>query len=312
MKRRIILIGAAALIAAVGVVWAIADATFVIDEMHQVIITQFGDPIGPAITTPGLHYKLPFVQNANFFERRMLEYEGNPSEIPTKDKFFIRVATFARWRISDPLKFFQRVRDEAGALPRIDEILDGETRNAVSRYDLVEVVRTTNRPPGSVTVQSDEDNAILTPIELGREKIAQEILRRAAARTSDLGVELLDVRFKRINYAPQIESAIFARMIAERRRMAELYRSEGDGEFARISGELERELKRIQSEAYRDAQMKRGDADAVATKIYGDAYGRDPSFYSFTKSLETYEQTMDGGTTLILGTDSSFLKHLKR
>jgi len=298
------------LLGAVGV-WIIVDAAYQVGETEQVIITQFGHPVGEPIVSPGLHVKLPFVQVTNYFDRRVLEYEGRPTEAPTKDKFFIRIATFARWRINDPLKFFQRVQNEQGALPRIHEIVDGETRNAVSQYNLVEVVRSTNRqfegaPP------PEEEAAIQTQLEKGRARIGEEILLRAAGRTADLGIELLDMRFKHIDYVPEVQNAIFARMIAERRRIAELYRSEGEGESARINGERERELKRIQSEAYRQAQLKYGEADARATRIYAEAYGRDPGFYSFTKRLESYEQTMDHGTTLLLDTDSDYLRMLKR
>jgi len=303
----------AAILLLVGAVtWIIIDAAYVVAETEQVIITQFGDPVGQPVAEAGLHFKLPFIQDTHYFERRILEYEGRPTEAPTKDKFFIRIATFARWRISDPLKFFQRVRDEQGALPRMDEILDGETRNAVSQYNLVEVARSTNRPLSESPSSPEEQAVIQIPLEKGRATIGKEILERAALRTTDLGIQLLDMKFKRIDYVPDVQNAVFARMIAERRRMAELYRSEGEGESARINGERERELKRIQSEAYRQAQLKVGEADARATRIYADAYGRDPGFYAFMKRLESYEQTMDHGTTLLLDTDSDYLRMLKR
>jgi membrane protease subunit HflC len=232
--------------------------------------------------------------------------------VPTKDKRFIWVDTYARWRIVDPLKFFQRLRDERGAQSRLDDILDGETRNAVARYDLIELVRNTSRNPEDVTLESEEESAILEPIQKGRQQIENEILERAASRTSDLGIELLDMRLKRLNYVEQVQQDVFARMIAERQRIAELFRSEGEGESARIRGEQERELKRIQSEAYRTAEELRGKADAEATTIYAEAHGRDPEFYAFVKSLETYEQTMDPKTVMILDTKSELLKFLNR
>ena len=303
----------AAILALAGVLaWIVVDAAYELPETEQAILTQFGNPVGAPVTDAGLHFKLPFIQDVHFFDRRTLEYEDQPSEAPTKDKFFIRMSTFARWRINDPLKFFQRVQDEQGALARIEEILDGETRNAVSQYNLVEVARSTNRRPDESPSSPEEAAVIQFPLEMGRARIAREILQRAAKRTADLGIELLDMQFKRINYVPDVQKAVFARMIAERQRMAELYRSEGEGESARISGERERELRRIRSEAYRQAQLKSGEADARATRIYAEAYNRDPGFYGFMKRLESYEQTMDRGTTVLLDTDSDYLKVLKR
>ncbi len=279
-------------IALVVVVLLVANsAFFVVSETSQVIITQFGDPIGQPITLPGVHMKVPIIQQVNEFDKRFLEWDGNPNQVPTKDKRFIWVDTYARWRIVDPLKFFQRLRDERGAQSRLDDILDGETRNAVARYDLIELVRSTNRRKEDVPVESDEEKIILEPIVKGRVKIEGEILERAAGRMGDLGIELLDIRLKRLNYVEQVQKDVFARMIAERNRIAELFRSEGEGEAARIRGERERELKRIQSEAYRSAEELRGKADAQATDIYAEANGRDPDFYAFTKSLETYERT---------------------
>jgi len=283
-----------------------------VSETSQVIITQFGNPAGAPVTTPGVHLKIPFIQQANYFDKRFLEWEGNPNQVPTKDKRFIWVDTYARWRIVDPLKFFQRLRDERGAQSRLDDILDGETRNSVARYDLIELVRSTNRNRADVAIDSDQENAILEKIQKGRKLIEKEILERASSRMADLGIELLDMRIRRINYVEQVQKDVFARMIAERNRVAELFRSEGEGESARIRGERERELKRIQSEAYRAAEELRGNADAEATEIYAAAHGRDPDFYAFTKSLETYERTMDAKTIFILGTDSELLKFMAK
>ena len=288
------------------------SAAYQVSESNQVIITQFGNPIGDPITQSGLHFKVPFIQKTNYFEKRFLEWDGNPNQVPTKDKRFIWVDTYARWRIVDPLKFFQRLRDERGAQSRLDDILDGETRNAVARFDLIELVRSSNRDPADVPVESDEEAVILERIEQGRQKIAQAILEAAARSTEDLGIELLDLRFKRISYVEEVQKDVFARMIAERRRIAELFRSEGQGEAARIGGERERDLQRIQSEAFKAAEELRGKADAQATEIYAEAYGRDPEFYGFVRSLETYEKTFDAGTYFILGTDSDLLKYLEK
>ena len=308
MKRR----GILTLVLALAALVLFNSAYYVVNEASQVVITQFGDPIGAPVTTPGLHMKVPFIQQVNSFDKRFLEWDGSPNQVPTKDKRFIWVDTYARWRIIDPLKFFQRLRDERGAQSRLDDILDGETRNSVARYDLIELVRSSNRNPAEVAVESDEENVILERIQKGRKQIEKEILERASSRMANLGIELLDIRLRRINYVEQVQKDVFARMIAERNRVAELFRSEGEGEAARIRGERERELKRIQSEAYRSAEELRGKADAQATDIYAAAHGRDADFYAFTKSLETYERTMDAKTVFILGTDSELLRYMSK
>ena len=295
-----------------AVLIVLSGATYQVSEVDQVIVTQFGNPIGEAVTKAGLHFKVPFIQKTNYFDKRFLEWDGNPNQVPTKDKRFIWVDTYARWRIVDPLRFFERLRDERGAQSRLDDILDGETRNSVARYDLIEIVRSSNRNPDDVLVESEEEAAILEPIGMGRGKIALEILERSAVSTADFGIELLDLRLKRINYVEEVQQDVFARMIAERQRIAEEFRSEGQGEAARIGGERDRELQRIQSEAYREAEELRGVADGEATTIYGEAYSRDANFYAFTKSLETYEKTMDPNTVLILGTDNELLKYLEQ
>lgn len=296
----------------VGALVVYSASAYSVGEAEQVIITQFGDPVGSLIAEPGLHFKLPFVQQASYFDKRFLEWDGNPNQVPTKDKRFIWVDAYARWRIVDPLRFFERLRDERGAQSRLDDILDGETRNAVARYDLIELVRNSNRSREDIPIEGDEEEAILNPITKGRDQVSREILARAAERTADLGIELLDLRIKRINYVEEVQRDVFARMIAERQRIAELYRSEGQGEAARIQGERERELQRIQSEAFKEAEGLRGKADAEATGIYAAAYGRDADFYAFTRSLESYEKVMDTGTMLILDTESDFLKYLER
>ena len=288
----------------------LGSALYTVSEIDQVIITRFGQPVGDPVTEPGLHMKVPFIDTANMFEKRFLEWDGFPNQVPTRDRRFIFVDTYARWRITDPLLFFQRVRNELGAQARLDDILDGETRNAVARHDLIEIVRTSNRDP-VIAVDDEEEPEVLDPITTGREEITQEILRAAAAAVGEYGIELLDLKFKRINYVPEVQQDVFDRMIAERNRVAEEFRSEGQGESARIQGERERDLARIQSEAFRTAEELRGTADAEATAIYAAAYSRDASFYAFTKSLETYERTMDPNTVFILGTDSELLRFLE-
>jgi len=289
----------------------LSASTYRVGETQQVIITQLGEPKGNPVGEPGLHFKLPFIQTANFFEKRFLEWDGSPNQMPTKDKRFIWVDMYARWRITDPLKFFQRLRDERGAQSRLDDILDGETRNAVASYDLIELVRSSNRPPDSVPIETEEERIVLEEIAKGRRAIAGDVLLAAQGRTADLGIEILDIRLKRINYVDEVEKDVFARMIAERQRIAERFRSEGQGEAARIQGERQRDLQRIQSEAYRTAQELRGKADAEATTIYADAYGRDAEFYSFIKSLETYERTVDAKTFFVVGTDSDLLRYMR-
>ena len=295
-----------------AVLIVIRAGTFIVDETQQAIITQFGEPRGEPITEPGLHFKLPFVQKTNYFDKRFLEWDGDADEMPTKDKRFITVDTYARWRITDPLLFFQRLRDERGARSRLDGILDGETRNAIARHDLVEVVRSSNREEAEVPEESEEETSVLEKITKGRNDITRSILEAASPKVKDFGIELIDLQFKRINYVEEVEKDVFARMIAERKRVAARYRSEGEGEAARIGGEQERELQRIQSEAYRSAQEIRGEADGKATQIYAAAYNRDTAFYAFTKSMETYEKGLDRQTTLVLTTKSDLLKYLVR
>ena len=289
----------------------VSSGFYIVSETEQVVLTQFGDPVGDPVTEPGVHFKVPFIQTANFFDKRFLEWDGDPNQVPTKDKRFIWVNTYARWRITDPLKFFQRLRDERQAQTRLDDILDGETRNSVARHDLVEVVRSTNRDPELIALESEEETAGLEEIQTGREEITREILQTSRGRVSDLGIELIDLRLKRINYVQEVQKDVFDRMIAERQRVAQRYRSEGQGEAARIKGERERDLAKIQSEAYRTAQGIRGEADAKATEIYAKAYGRDVTFYTFMKSLQTYEQSLDLKSALILTTDSDLLRYLK-
>ncbi len=301
-----------AIVVPFAILIVLLNAFYVVSETKQVIITQFGEPIGDAITKPGLHMKVPFIQKANYFEKRWLEWDGDANQIPTKDKKFIWVDTYARWRISNPLVFFQRLRDERGAQSRIDDIIDGQTRNVIANFDLIEIVRSSNREFELTEELVILDIAAAIPeIEIGREKIAQIILEKSSEITPELGVELRDVKIKRINYVEEVQRKVFDRMISERKRIAAKYRSEGDGKSAEIRGEKERELKKIQSEAYRKAQEIKGKADAEATRIYANAYNLDPEFYQFMKTLETYVSTMDKETWLLLSTDAEFLKYLK-
>jgi modulator of FtsH protease HflC len=301
----VILVVAAALV----VIAALGGAFFIVNEAQQVIITQFGKPVGKPITTPGLKLKTPFIQKANFFDKRFLEWDGEPNEVPTKDKRFIYVDTYARWRITDPLLFFQRLRDERGAQSRLDDILDGEVRNTIAKHDLIEVVRSTNR---EFEISSAFDGETVRKITDGRAVLEQQVLEKAATRTAVLGIEILDFQFKRTNYAEVDRPKVYERMISERQRIAEEYRSEGAGEAARILGNKDRDLQEITSEAYRQAQEIKGKADAEAADIYAGAYNRDPDFYRFLKTMEVYRTTMDDKTILLLSTDGEFLRYLER
>jgi membrane protease subunit HflC len=298
-------------IVAVLLLFVLSSSLYTVKETEQVVITQFGKPVGKPIVTPGLKVKMPFVQDVHAFEKRFLEWEGDPNQIPTKDKRFIWVDSYARWRITDPLLFFQRLYDERGAQSRLDDILDGETRNTIAKHELIDLVRSTNRP----FVVAEDIAELSQPeaaerVEHGREKLTAEVLQNARRRTGDLGIEILDFRIKQINYVDEVRQEVYARMISERKRIAERYRSEGAGEAARIAGEKDRELRVIESEAYRAAQEIRGKADAEAADIYAAAYNRDPEFYRFLKSMGTLEESFDAETVLLLSTDSELLRYL--
>lgn len=293
----------------------IASAVYTVGETEQVIITQFGEPIGSAITDPGLHVKVPFVQTVHVFDKRWLEWSGDPNQIPTKDKKYIWVDTYTRWRIKDPLLFFQRVRDERGAQSRLDDIVDGETRNVIANNDLIEVVRTTDRqfPEFEENAGADMGVADVTgPIAMGRDRITRDILAKSRGFVAEFGIELVDVQIKRVNYVAEVQQKVYERMVSERRRIAERSRSEGQGKSAEIRGQKERDLKGIQSEAYRKAQEIMGKADGEATRIYAGAYGRDPEFYQFLKTMETYRNTLNADTLLLLSTDGEFFRFLKQ
>ncbi len=308
--RQFILV-AAAVVALLALI-VLSGATYIVDETQQVVITQFGSPVGDPVTTPGLKWKLPFIQTANRFEKRFLEWDGDSNQLPTKDKRFIHLDTYARWRISDPLKFFQRLRDERGGQSRLDDILDGETRNTIAKHNLIEVVRSTNRE-FAVSEELGKETEPEKPkkIKFGRATLAAEVLKAAQSRTADLGIEILDFRFKKINYVQQVRREVYARMISERNRIAEQFRAEGAGEAARINGGRERELKKISSEAYRGAEEIKGRADAEAANIYARVYNMDPEFYRFRKSMEVLNATMGKDTVVLLNTDGELLRYLE-
>ncbi|MFM8443914.1 MAG: protease modulator HflC [Methylococcus sp.] len=290
---------------------------FTVRQTEQVIITQFGRPIGDPITEPGLHFKLPFVQQVNRIDKRFLAWDGPMVEMSTKDKTYIQVDTFARWRITDPMQYFLRLRDERSAQSRLEDILGSETRTAVARHELIEVVRTDKlRKP-----LQDENTALLVgvgglrPIQHGRVEIERHIFEAAAPKLAEFGVELLDIRIKRLNYNPEVLERIYQRMISERLQIAQRFRSEGEGEAARIHGNKDRDINEIESTAYKRVQEIRGEADAKATEIYASAYNQTPQaadFYRFTKSMDTYRKIIGGEATVVLSTNSDLFSLLKR
>jgi membrane protease subunit HflC len=284
---------------------------YTVKMTEQIIITRFGKPVGDPIKEPGLHWKRPFIEKANRFEKRILEWDGDPNQIPTQDKKFIWVDTYARWKIVDPLKFFQSVRNETGAQARLDDIIDAATRDTVTSYVLLEVVRNSNRGMAMAEDELSLAEEVSVPIQWGREKINHQILEQAAQKVPQYGIELVDVRIKHVNYVQEVRQKVYERMISERTRIAEKYRSEGQGKKAEIEGQMEKELQRITSEAYRTAQEIKGQADAEATKIYAEAYNKDPDFYSFLNTLDTYRETLGEDSWLLLTTDSDYLKYLK-
>lgn len=304
---------------AVAVAVTASGSVYTVGEVEQAIITQFGKPVGEPITTAGLKLKLPFIQEVNRIDRRVLEWDGNPSDMPTKDKLYISVDLFARWKITDPLQYFLRLRDERSAQSRLDDILGSETRNAVAKHELIEIIRTTkDREPLRDTLLTDEERAqnigALVPIQKGRVLVEQEIFAAAAGKVRVFGIELLDIRFKRINYNESVRPKIYDRMISERRQIAERFLSEGNGEAARIRGNPVRDLNKIQSEAYRAVEEIRGVADASAADIYARAYNVDPQaaeFYAFTRTMLAYKDMISGGTTLVLTTDSELFRYLR-
>ena len=308
-----------AILAVVGIVtFVLMSSIYTVSEVEQAIITQFGKPVGAPVTTAGLKVKVPFIQDVNLIDKRVLEWDGNPSDMPTKDKLYISVDLFARWRIVDPLQYFLRLHDERSAQSRLDDILGSETRNAVAKHELIEIIRTTkDRVPLRDTLLTDagpEDMGSLVPIQKGRKLVEQEIFAEAADKVRVFGIQLLDIRFKRINYNESVSPKIYDRMISERRQIAERFLSEGNGEAARIRGNRVRDLNKIQSEAYRQVEEIRGAADAKATEIYARAYNQSPeaiAFYEFTRTMQAYKSIIAENTTLVLSTGSDLFKFLK-
>lgn len=302
----------------VGLFMLLSGALYTVGETKQVIITQFGKPVGEPITEAGLKFKVPFIQQVNPIEKRILEWDGDPSNMPTKDKLYIAVDLFARWRITDPLQYFLRLRDERSAQSRLDDILGSETRNAVAKHELIEMVRTTrDRQPlrdASLSQADLETLGGLVPIKKGRAMVEQEIFNAAAPKVEVFGIELLDIRFKRINYNESVRPKIYERMISERRQIAERFRSEGNGEAARINGNRERDEKRIRSEAYREVEQIRGDADAQATQIYAQAHNQSAQaadFYQFQRTMDMYKDVLKTDSTLIMSTTSEAWEYLE-
>jgi len=289
-------------------------SAYVVDETEQVIITQFGKVIGSPITEPGLRFRIPVIQNVNRFPKNLQEWDGDPGQIPTLDKTYIWVDAFARWKIVDSIQFFQTVNNLVSARGRLDDIIDPAIRNLITENRLIETVKKSNRimamdEIGMEDVQQDQKTTY--NISIGRQAIMENILKQAQPKLSQFGIELVDVKIKRLNYVDQVRQSVYGRMIAERKQIAEKYRSEGKGESMKILGDKERELKQITSTAYKTAQEIKGKADAEATKIFADAYGRDPEFYSFITTLEMYNTSLDQNSSLVLSTDSAFFKYLK-
>lgn len=307
-----------AILAGLGIgAYILISSIYTVSEIEQVIITQFGKPVGAPVTSAGLKLKVPFIQDVNPIDKRVLEWDGSPSDMPTKDKLYISVDLFARWRITDPLQYFLRLRDERSAQSRLDDILGSETRNAVAKHELIEIIRTTkDRVPlrDALLTDAERDMGSLVPIQKGRQLVEQEIFAAAAEKVRVFGIELLDIRFKRINYNESVRPKIYDRMISERRQIAERFLSEGNGEAARIRGNRLRDLNKIQSEAYRQVEEIRGVADAKATEIYARAYNQSPQaveFYEFIRTMQSYKSIIAENTTLVLSTSSDLFKFLK-
>jgi len=295
------------------IIFFLLGAVYVVDETEQVVVTRFGEAIGEPKITPGLYFKLPIIDTTNYFPKNLLEWDGDPGQIPTLDKTFIWVDTFARWKIVDSLKFFQTVNNQIAGLGRLDDIIDPAVRNFITSFPLIETVRMTNRELDTFEagIEKIKEISRLGEVKTGRAKITKGIMEQAQPKLAKFGIQLVDVKIKRLNYVEEVRKSVYGRMIAERKQIAEKFRSEGKGEARKIEGDKEKEMKRITSEAYRTAQEIKGKADAESTKIYAQAYGQDPDFYSFTNTLDIYKDTMDKDSTLVLSTDSEFFKYLK-
>lgn len=306
-------------VAALLALWiAFKLCTFSLPETQQAIVTQFGKPIGGPVTQSGLHWKIPFIQDVNRIDKRILEWDGRASEMPTRDKLYVVVDTFGRWRINDPAQYFTRLRDERSAQSRLDDIIGSELRNAVAKNDLIEIVRTTidRKPDLDLSATTNQSPVgVLLPIRHGRGAIEREILAAAGPKLKDFGIELLDVRFMRLNYNANVSAKVHERMVSERQQIASRFRSEGEGEAAIILGNKERDLRRLESEAYREVQKIRGEADAKASAIYAEVYGQSTQaaeFYGFLRTMETYQKGLGKDTTLMLSTDSDLFRFLKQ
>lgn len=314
-KKQISFIAGIILLIAAAVV--LKASIYTLDEAEQAVIVQLGAPVGDPVTDPGLHFKLPFIQEVRRFDKRILSWDGDPNQIPTRGEQFISVDTTARWRIAEPLIFTQRVQNERGATMRLNDILDSVVRDKISSTDLVEIVRSKDWKISEddlerVQVAGEEDEEILLQeVKTGRQELVKSIFEQAATQMPEMGIELIDIRIKRIDYVEAVQQRVFDRMIAERQRIAEQFRSEGQGRAAEIDGDTERSLQEIQSEANREAEVIRGQADAEASRIYSEAYGADPEFYAFLRTLESYPKTIDDSATLILGTDSEYFRYLR-
>ncbi len=290
------------------------SSAYVVDETEQVVITQFGRIVGEPVKEPGLQFKTPFIQTANYFPKNLLEWDGDPGQVPTKDKTYIWVDTFARWKISDPILYFQTVKDEFSALKRLDDIIDPAMRNLITSYPLVETVRNTDRAMDTFDVANDDENKnrrVRYQVDLGRDEITRRIVAQSRKKLEEFGIELVDMKIKRVNYIDSVRRSVYDRMIAERNQIAEKFRAEGKGEASNIRGEKEKELQKIKSEAYRTAQETKGHADAKATQIYAAAYGVDPDFYAFQKTMEVYKKSLAKDSSLILSTNSDLMKYMK-
>lgn len=301
-----------AIIAVIILLIAYASA-FVVDETEQVVVTQFGKVVGEPKIEPGLYFKIPMIQHATYFPKYLLQWDGDPGQIPTLEKTYIWVDTFARWKIVDPIKFFQTVNNTIRAKGRLDDIIDPAVRNAITSYRLIETVRNSNRELDTFEIGREDEKATRPSftVRTGRKKITEGILAQASPKLNQFGIELVDVKIKRVNYVEEVRTSVYNRMIAERKQIAEKFRSEGVGEARKILGDKERDLKEITSEAYRKAQEIKGKADAQATKIYAESFGVDPEFYSFVKTLEIYGESLNKDSALVMSTDSDFLKYLK-
>ena len=300
-----------AILIAAGIV-AVYNSAYIVDETEQVVVTQFGRVVGEPVTEPGLRFKVPFIQQAIVFPKNLLTWDGNPGQVPTQDKTYIWVDTFARWKIVDAVRFFQAVNTERSALNRLNSIIDPAVRNLIAAYPLVESVRNTDRPLDTFEAgDGEEAKRMQYTIALGRDEITKRVVAQASDKLIQFGIELVDVKIKRINYIEDVRRAVYGRMIAERNQIAEKFRAEGKGEASNIRGEKEKELQVIKSQAYKDSQKIKGEADADAAQIYAQAYGADPEFYAFLKTMEVYKQTLQKDSTIVLSTDSDFMRYFK-